>query len=194
MHDVYNHTEYGELTTALSIAYKHHSINHPNHPYAMKNLHAEAIPAQTLEQAYALLKQAAELIAPYTVALTPAERHELPKMGEKTLAFVEKAHQFAHQNPVCRPPYLDMDAFDIDFADAHDLWPLQLLARQFDEAIADTTMTAGSEAYQAALLFYSATKTAAAQNIPGAKAVYEDLRTRFPSARRKTDAAQTQAA
>ena len=160
----------------------------------MKNLHATAIPAQTLEQAHALLKQAAELISPYIAALTPAERQELPKMGEKTLAFVEKAHQYAQQNPVIRPPYLDMDAFDIDFADAHDLWPLQLLARQFDEAIADTVMLAGSEAYQAALLFYSAAKTAAAQNIPGAKALHEDLRTRFPGARRKTEAAQTQAA
>lgn len=160
----------------------------------MKNLHAKAIPAQTLEQAHALLKQAAELLAPYTLALTPAERQEIPKMGEKTLAFVDKAHQYAQENPAIRPPYLDMDAFDIDFADAHDLWPLQLLIRQFGEAISDTAMVAGSEAYQAARLFYNASKTAAAQNVPGAKAIHEDLRARFPSSRRKTETAQAQAA
>jgi hypothetical protein len=41
-------------------------------------------------------------------------------------------------------------------------------------------MTAGSEAYQAALVFYKSVKMAAAQDIPGAKAVYEELKTRFP--------------
>jgi hypothetical protein len=46
-------------------------------------------------------------------------------------------------------------------------------------------MTAGSEAYQAALVFYKSVKMAAAQDIPGAKAVYEELKTRFPSGKRK---------
>jgi hypothetical protein len=41
-------------------------------------------------------------------------------------------------------------------------------------------MIAGSEAYQAALMFYKSVKMAAAQDIPGAKAVYEELKTRFP--------------
>ena len=55
-------------------------------------------------------------------------------------------------------------------------------------------MTAGSEAYQAALAFYSAVKSAAAQDVPGAKAVYEELRERFPGHRRKSADNETQAA
>jgi hypothetical protein len=46
-------------------------------------------------------------------------------------------------------------------------------------------MVAGSEAYQAALMFYNVVKTAAAQDIPGAKEVYNDLKARFPSVKRK---------
>jgi hypothetical protein len=46
----------------------------------------------------------------------------MAKMGEKTLSFVEKAHEFAQQNPNLVPPFLDMAAFDTDFADAHNLW------------------------------------------------------------------------
>ncbi|MDR1339333.1 MAG: hypothetical protein LBK58_04700 [Prevotellaceae bacterium] len=46
-------------------------------------------------------------------------------------------------------------------------------------------MVAGSEAYQAALVFYNAVKAAAAQDIPGAKEVYSDLKARFPSIKRK---------
>jgi hypothetical protein len=46
-------------------------------------------------------------------------------------------------------------------------------------------MAVGSEAYQAALVFYKSVKMAA-QDIPGAKAVYEELKTRFPGGKRKT--------
>ena len=53
-------------------------------------------------------------------------------------------------------------------------------------------MTAGSEAYQAALVFYKSVKMAAAQDVPGAKAVYEELRTRVPGGKRKTGAAETE--
>ena len=115
------------------------------------------------------------MLAPYILALPPAERHGLPKMGEKTISFVEKAYDFAGQNPGLVPPYLEIDAFGVDFSDAHGLW-----TRQMEEGIDDTEMIAGSEAYQAVLVFYHSVKAAADQNIPGAKAVYEELKTRFP--------------
>jgi hypothetical protein len=101
-------------------------------------------------------------------------------MGEKTIGFVEKAYDFARQNPGLVPPYLEVDAFGVDFSDAHGLWTLLNSVQQLKESIDDTEMTAGSEAYQAALVFYKSVKIAAAQDVPGAKAVYEELKTRFP--------------
>jgi TolA-binding protein len=56
----------------------------------------------------------------------------------------------------------------------------------------DTEMTAGSEAYQAALVFYKSVKMAAAQDVPGAKAVYEELKTRFPGGKRKAGETETE--
>jgi hypothetical protein len=52
-------------------------------------------------------------------------------------------------------------------------------------------MTAGSEAYQVALVFYKSVKMATAQDIPGAKAVYEELKTCFPGDKRKSSEAET---
>jgi hypothetical protein len=150
------------------------------------NKHVQAIPQDVLTQAQTKINEVATLLAPYVVALTPAERHELPKMGEKTIGFVEKAYDFAKQNPNLVPPYLDMTAFGTDFGDAHGLWTLVNSIRQLDENAGDTEMVAGSEAYQAALVFYKSVKMAAAQDIPGAKAVYEELRTRFPGGKRKS--------
>jgi hypothetical protein len=76
---------------------------------------------------------------------------------------VEKAYNFAQQNPNLVPPYLDMAAFGTDFGDAHGLWTLVNSIRQLDENTSDTEMAAGSEAYQAPLVFYKSVKMAAAQ-------------------------------
>jgi hypothetical protein len=73
-----------------------------------------------------------------------------------------------------------MMAFDIDFTDAHGLWPVRNDAQQVYEMLDDTVMASGSESYQAALVFYNAVKAAAAQDVPGAKAVYDELKQRFP--------------
>jgi hypothetical protein len=145
-----------------------------------------------LTQAQTKINEVAALLAPYIVALTPAERHELPKMGPKTISFVEKAYDFAQQNPNLVPPYLDITAFGTDFGDAHGLWTLVNSIRQLDENASDTELAAGSEAYQAALVFYKSVKMAAAQDVPGAKAVYEELKTRFPGGKRKSAETETE--
>ncbi|MDR1115552.1 MAG: hypothetical protein LBL33_05295 [Tannerella sp.] len=151
----------------------------------MEDKHSLLIPANIVSQVQSLVNQAKSLLLPYVTPLTPAERHTLPKMGEKTLSFVEKAHEYAVQNPNLCPPYLDMAAFNTDFADVHNLLMLNNATLQLHEYTDDTAMTSGSEAYQAALIFYNSVKMAARQDVPGAKAVYEELRKRFPGTRRK---------
>ena len=92
---------------------------------------------------------------------------------------------YAHGNPsLVLPPYLEMGEFDTDFADAHGLWVLYNRIRQLEEGISDTQMTAGSEAYQSALLFYNSVKVTASSNVSGAKSVYEELKKRFPGTKR----------
>jgi hypothetical protein len=105
----------------------------------------------------------------------------LPKMDEKTFSFVEKSYEFAVQNPHLCPPYLDMAVFNTDF----NLLALNNATLQLREATDDTAMTAGSEAYQASLVFYNSMKMAARQDVPDAKAVYEELWKRFPGTKRK---------
>jgi hypothetical protein len=152
----------------------------------MDDKHSIMIPADIVLQVKNLVQQANMLLLPYVTSLTPAERRTIAKMGEKTLSFVEKAHEAAVENPNLVPPFLDMAAFDIDFADAHNLWSLHLATNQLHENVDDTTMVAGSEAYQFALIFYNSVKMAARQDIPGAKAIYGELRKRFPGPKRKS--------
>jgi hypothetical protein len=153
----------------------------------MENRHVTSIPPEVLEQAQANIDATIELLAPYLLALTPEERHNLPKMGNKTLSFVEKAQDYARHYPQLCPSYLNMAEFDTDVTDATGLRTVHISAKQLSDTIDDTVMVAGSEAFQAALVFYNAVKAAAAQEIPGAKEIYADLKVYFSKTRRKTE-------
>lgn len=153
----------------------------------MEDKHVIPIPPEVLAQAQANIDNTNVSLTTYLLPLTPTERHDLPKMGDKTLSFVEKAQDYAHQYPQLCPSYLNLAKFDSDMTDATGLRRLHIAAKQLSDNIDDTMMVSGSEAYQAALVFYSAVKAAAAQDIPGAKEVYNDLKARFPSIKRKQD-------
>jgi GrpB-like predicted nucleotidyltransferase (UPF0157 family) len=154
----------------------------------MEDKHVIPIPPNVLAQVQEYIDAAGALLAPYLLPLTPAKRQSLPKMGDKTLSFVEKALNYAHHYPQLCPSYLKVGMFNVDMTDATGLRTVHISAKQLSDSIDDTVMTAGSEAYQAALVFYNAVKSAAAQNIPGAKEVYSDLKTRFPRMRHKNEA------
>jgi hypothetical protein len=154
-----------------------------------KNDHAISIPDDVLAQTTSLAGLLGELLSPYAAPLTPDERHDLAKMGDKTLAFVEKAHELAKINPALCPSFLDVNAFGIDFADTVRLTPLLVSLRQLTDTLDDIRLLAGSEAYDAARIFYQYIKVAASEDVSGAKAVYTVLRERFPYIRRAAAAA-----
>ncbi|KAA6300469.1 MAG: hypothetical protein EZS26_003380 [Candidatus Ordinivivax streblomastigis] len=147
-----------------------------NSKKSMNNTHSASIPINILLQAQAKAEEIKMLLASYITVLMPDQRRTLAK----TLAFVEKAHELAITNPVFVPPFLNMAEFTIDFSDAHNIEPVLVVLEQLRSGVDDTQMLAGSEAYQAALVFYNSVKEAATKNVPGAKAVYDALSVRFP--------------
>ena len=147
----------------------------------MKDEHNIAIPANILAQAQEKANEIADLLKPYLFNLTPTQRKERLKLGDKSLAFAQKSYDYAQSNPAFVPSYLDMNMFSIDMEDTTGLRVLQITLAQLATGIDDTVMISGGEAYNASLVFYNAVKQAAKQNVPGAKAIYEELQKRFPS-------------
>lgn len=117
---------------------------------------------------------------PMLINLSADDRHDLPKMGDKTLAFVTKSLEYAKQNPGVVPPFLNIPEFEKDVNAATSMSKILRPLKQLLERIDDTTMLAGSEAYSAALIFYGAVKGAAKADVGGMKTVYDDLQSRFP--------------
>jgi len=154
------------------------------------NRHTRAIPESVLSDALTKASELAALLKPYLLALTPTERQEMLKMGSKTLEFVEKAHGYAHTAPIIVPPFMRLDDFDADYADARGFWTLHNVVSQIEDGLNDTQMAAGGEAYQGALLIYKSAKTAADEDVPGAKSIHDDLKKSFPRTGRKKKSEQ----
>jgi hypothetical protein len=116
---------------------------------------------------------------PFLINLTPEERHALPKMGDKTYPFVDKALELAQQNPNLVPPYLNVEELRRDFDLATKLRPIVSALNSLTEKLNDTQLAVGSEAYTAALQFYNSSKSAAKSNVPGTDSIVSELGKRF---------------
>jgi hypothetical protein len=119
-------------------------------------------------------------LLPFLVNLTADERKELPKIGDKTLAFDQKCAGYMAARPELVPGFINLTELNKDrvlMSDTDDL------LREFNmtvEALSDTFLLAGSEAYMADLAFYQNVRQAAKRGVTGVDAIYDDLRQRFP--------------
>jgi hypothetical protein len=157
-----------------------------------ENLHASAVPPDVLAEVRQKLADAYNLLKPFLVSITPTKRRTLYKVGEKSWGFLERTHGFSKQYPHLLPAFLDTGAFDIDFADARNLRAIKHQALLLSSSLDDTLMVASSEALQSALVIYKSAKVAAAQNIPGGKLVYAELKNRFSRPARRKPAADVE--
>jgi hypothetical protein len=124
-------------------------------------------------------------LLPHLKTLTPQERVELPKMGDKTVSFVTKALEYGQAHKDLVPAYLDLPALAVDVKAVERLRNFAQVLNPLSDALNDSLMLSGSEAYQGALVFYANVKTAARVHVPKAQSVYDDLSTRFPGATAK---------
>jgi hypothetical protein len=99
-----------------------------------------------------------QTLLPFLIDLSPEERQSLPKMGDKSRAFVERCLELARQDDSFLPRNLDVSSFGSDVALFVALEPLRQRLAKLLELLEDTQILAGSEAYLAALDTYHAAK------------------------------------
>lgn len=120
---------------------------------------------------------------PFLIDLTIADRRALPKLGDKTQAFVQKAVQIANEHQQIFPTaFLDEMRKDAQLLAV--LSSIQLAIHTLAKKIDDTTMQTGAEAYAAARTVYTVTKTPFAR--AAMRTASDDLAKRY-GRKRKTD-------
>lgn len=144
-----------------------------------KNQISVEIPLTVIAEVNQKLQDCKTLLAPYLQGLTTEERKALFKMGDKTVATVQKVKSYMETNPEFIPAYMDKTEFLKDESVVTSLTPIGNLATQLASDIEDTLTITGSEALMSALLYYGTAKEAADKGVTTAKPIYEDLSQRF---------------
>ncbi|MBW4580851.1 MAG: hypothetical protein KME42_14895 [Tildeniella nuda ZEHNDER 1965/U140] len=121
---------------------------------------------------------------PFLIDLSVDERKALPKMGDKSRAFVSKALEVATQNPDFLPRSFDLDEMRKDVQLFEAMYPIVVAMAQLQELLDDTYVTVGSEAYAAALQVYTYAK--ASGQGAGLDSVVDELGQRFARKAKKT--------
>lgn len=145
-----------------------------------ENLFELNIPAADLQAVQAAVQTLNNVLGPHLVSVTAEGRRELLKMGDRSLAFVRKAREYAAGNPDLVPRFLDLQTFEADLRGIDTLTNLLRTLQPLLDNLEDSLALAGSEAYQAALVFYRSVKSAAQSGQPNAKTIADDLSARFP--------------
>ncbi|MDR2691097.1 MAG: hypothetical protein LBB73_02180 [Dysgonamonadaceae bacterium] len=154
----------------------------------MSNIHSQTIPKDLIDEFLMKLDEAVKPLRPYLSPLTPESRKTILKMGDKSLALVEKTSELAAVNPQFCPSYFNLSDLNIDLTDAVSLRVVVNRLEQITREVEDTMMIAGNEAFTQTLTFYNAVKQAARDNVPGAQALFDELKKRFAFGRpRKGD-------
>lgn len=161
----------------------------------MKNLNLfdTEIPADVTSKVLANIKECHELLKPYLTPLTKEDKRGVPKMGTRTMEFVYKVIEYAQSHPQFSPAGVTAADMDIDRKGREDVSRIIKAVIAFYDELDDTHVKAGSEFYKTALEYFDSVKRAAERNIPGAKAIVDDIDIYFRKAPRSEHAAEEQA-
>ncbi|TRX70358.1 hypothetical protein [Carboxylicivirga sp. M1479] len=127
------------------------------------------------------------VLLPKLAVLSANEKQDMLIMGDKSVAFVDKAAEVARQEQGLLQTFIDQAAFDKDVKAIDQLRSLNFKLTQLTAGINDSYAIAGSEAYRTSLMIYSLMKNAAKMNHPGAKEKVSEMAARFPRKRKKKE-------
>jgi hypothetical protein len=144
------------------------------------------IPTEVVQEATLKLNECKTLLAPYLQGLTKQERRDFFKMGDKTVATVQKVKSYLDTNAEFAPSYMQQEEFIKDENVVTALTPILNIASQLTSDIDDTRLLAGSEALREGMFYYGSVREAANKGIAAAKPIYDDLSPRFSKKKKAT--------
>ncbi|WP_430971779.1 hypothetical protein [Sunxiuqinia rutila] len=114
------------------------------------------------------------------ISLTPEERQEYARLGNKSENWSRKVIDYMNQQPNLTPAFIDLDETMNDYEARRALQPIAARGEAVMDMLNDTMMLLGSDLYHSCIAYYRNIRLLARQNVNGAKAIYEDLSAQFP--------------
>lgn len=147
---------------------------------AAENLLSVNFTEEEVQQANMHLTALQALFSPKCISLTPAERKEYGRIGDKTENWARKGIDYMKKQPQFNPKFIDVEEAKNDFAAREILKPLLNKIIYLKDLMDDSMLALGADINHVNLGYYQNIKLLAKQNVNGAKAIYEDLKARFP--------------
>jgi hypothetical protein len=119
---------------------------------------AQLIPSQQLAVLQAINN--IQIMLPFLIDLTTADRRGLPKLGDKGRAFIDQGLVLATQNDGILPRNFDLEQYRREVSMVRELEPVILAFRQLMKRLEDTYTAVGSDAYTQTLVVYQTAKLA----------------------------------
>ncbi len=141
-----------------------------------------------LNAAVEAVAQLQDEFRPQLRALSMRERRSLPKMGDGSIAFVEKAHEYGQTYSELVPPFLDFEQMTRNITLRNQLQQLARVLNPLAANVNDTILLAGSGAYTSALAIYRNAKNAKRLNVHSARVIHDHLAERFARINRRQTA------
>lgn len=116
---------------------------------------------------------------PHSINLTPAEIMGMFKMNEQRQSLGIRCLQIAEGNANLLPPFLNLADAKKDLERFTNLYAIQSKLEGLLAGVTDARMASGSEVMLFVRAFYKSLEAASEQNIPGAKAYYDELKAYF---------------
>jgi hypothetical protein len=119
------------------------------------------------------------IITDKVISLTPKQRQQYGRVKYEKEIWIDKVKVHIDQNPSKVPDYVDVPEFQKDYAAHKTIGKiLNVMEAEFDK-LDDTNLLLGYDLDFNAHAFYRSIQTAARNNDPGAKAIYDDLKQQF---------------
>jgi len=151
----------------------------PNQTMAQENQLSFTITAQQMTDILAAIATLKQKLS-FVIGLTNQQRHDMLKLGDKTVGFEEKCATYMANRPDLIPPYIDMAELAKDRAARGQVATIMRALGEVTQSLDDTDMQLSHEILMPDLSFYNNVQLSAHNKVPGAQPIYDDLSQRFP--------------
>jgi len=152
----------------------------------INNLIDAELPVEAEEQAVQMIRSA-EALFPFLTGVDPNTKKRFPKMGKKSLDFVERSLMHARENRNLVPPFVDIDQFERDYRLMIQMRRVLSMSESFTSKLKHTYFLISAEAFSSAREFYNAVKRAARSGVLGSDTIKIDLAARYKKSLSKED-------
>lgn len=144
----------------------------------MTNLISGSISGETEAAILAKIEEI-EALLPIKIALSKDQKSSMVKMDDGRLPFTQKGLQYGLQDNKVAPPYIDLTEQSNDIGVFQGYSNIRKRLDKLTETVENVRIAAGSDAYSTALVIYRSIQGAAKTGVPGAQAMYDDLKKLF---------------